>query len=210
MELTAAMAVREQDPDSTADRSSDSDSSDSEVVSFPVVVLFLPTNTTHLKNTNKIPICTWWRANAPPLCLIFNLNNSWTPWSLQLRVFLIPRCLSAQGVRMFCLIPYRWIWHTIRKLLFTEVFSLHNIIYNKIIITVYPLLHKMKENEDDLERILAELIAQNAELEVCYIWFSIPVFLKFHCITSNQMNLTLVWLIENKIFLKFDTLNFYF
>lgn len=31
MELTAAMAVREQDPDSTADRSSDSDSSDSEV-----------------------------------------------------------------------------------------------------------------------------------------------------------------------------------
>ena len=58
---------------------------------------------------------------------------------------------------------------TIRKLLFTEVFSLHNIIYNKIIITVYPLLHKMKENEDDLERILAELIAQNAELEVCYI-----------------------------------------
>ena len=37
----------------------------------------------------------------------------------------------------------------------------------------------MKENEDDLERILAELIAQNAELEVCYILFSIPVFLKF-------------------------------
>ena len=104
MELTAAMAVREQDPDSTADRSSDSDSSDSEVVSFPVVVLFLPTNTTHFKkNTNKIPIRTWWRANAPPLCLIFNLINSWTPWSLQLRVFLIPRCLSAQGVRMFCL-----------------------------------------------------------------------------------------------------------
>ena len=72
MELTAAMAVREQDPDSTADRSSDSDSSDSEVVSFPVVVLSLPTNK---KNTNKIPICTWWRANAPPLCLIFNLIN---------------------------------------------------------------------------------------------------------------------------------------
>ena len=66
MELTAAMAVREKDPDSTADRSSDSDSSDSEVVSFPVVVLFLPTNTTHFKkNTNKIPIRTWWRANAP-------------------------------------------------------------------------------------------------------------------------------------------------
>lgn len=83
-------------------------------------------------------------------------------------------------------------------------------IYNKIIVTVYPLLHKMKENEDDLERILAELIAQNAELEVCYIWFSIPVFLKFHCIPSNQMNLTLIWLIENKIFLKFDTFNFYF
>ena len=56
MELTAAMAVREQDPDSTADRSSESDSSDSEVVSFPVVVLSLPTNK---KNTNKIPICTW-------------------------------------------------------------------------------------------------------------------------------------------------------
>ena len=72
MELTAAMAVREQDPDSTADRSSESDSSDSEVVSFPVVVQSLPTNTTHFKkNTNKIPICTWWRANAPPLCLIF-------------------------------------------------------------------------------------------------------------------------------------------
>ena len=104
MELTAAMAVREKDPDSTADRSSDSDSSDSEVVSFPVVVLFLPTNTTHFKkNTNKISIRTWWRANAPSLCLIFNLINSWTPWSLQLRVFLIPRCLSAQGVRMFCL-----------------------------------------------------------------------------------------------------------
>ena len=49
----------------------------------------------------------------------------------------------------------------------------------KIIVTIYPLLHKMKENEDDLERILAELIAQNAELEVCYILFSIPVFLKF-------------------------------
>ena len=60
MELTAAMAVREQDPDSTADRSSESDSSDSEVVSFPVVVQSLPINTTHLKkNTNKIPICTW-------------------------------------------------------------------------------------------------------------------------------------------------------
>ena len=43
MELTAAMAVREQDPDSNADRSSDSDSSDSEVVSFPVVVLSLQT-----------------------------------------------------------------------------------------------------------------------------------------------------------------------
>ena len=79
-----------------------------------------------------------------------------------------------------------------------------------MIITVYPLLHKMKENEDDLERILAELIAQNAELEVCYIWFSIPVFLKFHCIPSYQMNLTLIWLIENKIFFKFDTFNFYF
>lgn len=76
MELTAAMAVREQDPDSTADRSSESDSSDSEVVSFPVVVLSLPTNTTHFKkNTNKIPMCTWWRANAPPLYLIFNLIN---------------------------------------------------------------------------------------------------------------------------------------
>ena len=76
MELTAAMAVREQDPDSTADRSSESDSSDSEVVSFPVVVQSLPTNTTHFKkNTNKIPIRTWWRANAPPLCLIFNLIN---------------------------------------------------------------------------------------------------------------------------------------
>ena len=138
MELTAAVAVREQDPDSTADRSSDSDSSDSEVVSFPVVVLSLPTNTTHFKkNTNEIPICTWWRANAPPLRLIFNLINSWTPWSLQRRVFLIPRCLSAQGVRVFCLrhrtltesgilekkfIPCRWIWHTIRKLLFTKVF----------------------------------------------------------------------------------------
>ena len=26
------------------------------------------------------------------------------PWSLQLRVFLIPRCISAQGLRVFCLI----------------------------------------------------------------------------------------------------------
>ena len=52
MELTAAMAVREQDPDSTADRSSDSDSSDSEVVSFPVVVLSLQTPHT----LRRIPI----------------------------------------------------------------------------------------------------------------------------------------------------------
>lgn len=53
MELTAAMAVREQDPDSTADRSSESDSSDSEVVSFPVVVQSLPTKPHTLR---RIPI----------------------------------------------------------------------------------------------------------------------------------------------------------
>ena len=53
MELTAAMAVREQDPDSTVDRSSESDSSDSEVVSFPVVVQSLPTKPHTLR---RIPI----------------------------------------------------------------------------------------------------------------------------------------------------------